>query len=412
MTSITLSELTDQIQQTIRLSFNSTVWIRAEISELRENSGGHCYLELIEKDSDSDTLLAKTKATIWASTYRMLKPYFESSTGQTLRSGLNVLVAVSVEFHGVYGFSLIIRDIDPTFTIGEMAARRMQIIRQLEEDGIADMNKQLRFPQLPQRLAIISSPTAAGYGDFCDQLNNDSSHFAFSKKLFPAVMQGEQAESSIISALEKIFENIELFDVVVIIRGGGATTDLACFDSYELALNCAQFPLPIIAGIGHQRDISILDMVAHTSVKTPTAAAEFLIYQLQQTEKYTVDILSDILNQVKNRIEIENRLVDQMQMRIKQTLRGWVMQKTHLLDKQKNRFQSSLRMQLVRQNNKLLLLEKNIETHSPAFLLKHGYTITTLNGKRITSAKQVKQGDKIRTFVVDGDFGSEITSNS
>lgn len=409
MNSISLSELTDQIQQTIRLSFETPIWIRAEISELRENQGGHCYLELIEKDSDSDTLLAKTKATIWASTYRMLKPYFESSTGQTLRSGLNVLMAVSVEFHGVYGFSLNIRDIDPTFTIGEMATRRLQIIRQLEEDGIVDMNKQLPFPEIPQRLAIISSPTAAGYGDFCDQLKNNSSHFAFYTKLFPAVMQGEQTESSIISALEKIYENIDLFDVVVIIRGGGATTDLACFDSYELALNCAQFPLPIIAGIGHQRDISILDMVAYTNLKTPTAVAEFLISCLQDAENQVVNIIADIQNLVKSNIENESRFIVQTQMRIKQTLRSWVIQKTHSLDRQKNRLKSTLRMQLLKENNNLALLEKNIETHSPNFLLKHGYTITTLNGKRITSARQVKSGDKILTFVHDGEFGSEVS---
>lgn len=411
MTSITLSELTDQIQQTIRLTFGTPVWIRAEISELRENPGGHCYLELIEKDSNSDALLAKTKATIWASTYRMLKPYFESSTGQSLRSGLNVLVAVSVEFHGIYGFSLNIRDIDPTFTIGEMAARRLRIIRQLEEDGIVEMNKQLALPELPQRIAIISSPTAAGYDDFCNQLNNDTSHFAFYTKLYPAIMQGEQAEASIIMALEKIYENTELFDVVVVIRGGGATTDLACFDSYELALNCAQFPLPIIAGIGHQRDISILDMVAHTSVKTPTAAAEFLISNLQFAENKVLNIVADIQYLIKNKIENEFRFIDQTQMRIKQTLRSWVIQKTHLLDRQKSRLRSNVRLQLLKQNNKLVLLEKNIETHSPNFLLKHGYTITSINGKRITSIKQVKTGDKIRTFAADGEFVSEVISS-
>jgi len=408
MTSISLSELTEQIQQTIRMSFDTPVWIRAEISELRENPGGHCYLELIEKDSDSDTLLAKSKATCWASTYRMLKPYFESSTGQSLRSGLKVLVAVSVEFHPVYGFSLNLRDIDPTFTIGEMAARRLQVIRQLEADGVVDMNKQLELPILLQRLAIISSATAAGYGDFNDQLKNDASQFAFYTRLFPAVMQGDQAEASIIAALEKIYEHVDLFDAVVIIRGGGATTDLACFDSYELALNCAQFPLPVIAGIGHQRDFTILDMVAHTSVKTPTAVAEFLIAHLQEAENRVLDIFSDIRYVVKNKIETEYRKVDQAKLRIKQTLRSWVVLKTHRLERHKSRLQATVRMHLLRQNSKLLLLEKNIETHSPAFLLQHGYTITTLNGKRISSTNQVKQGDKIRTFVHDGDFGSIV----
>lgn len=408
MNSITLSELTSQIQETIRMGFDSPVWIRAEISELRENPGGHCYLELIEKDSQSDTLLAKTKATIWATTYRMLKPYFESSTGQSLRAGLNVLVAVTVEFHGVYGFSLNIRDIDPTFTIGEMAARRLKIIRQLEDDGIVEMNKLLELPTLTQRIAIISSATAAGYGDFCDQLNNDPAQFVFYTKLFPAIMQGDQAELSIISALEKIYDSIDLFDLVVIIRGGGATTDLACFDSYDLALNCAQFPLPIIAGIGHQRDVSILDMVAHTSLKTPTAVAEFLISNLQQVENQVLDIFSEIRYLVKNKIENEYFFVNQAKTRIKQTLGTWVVQRAHLLDRQKSRLQSTVRMQLLRQNSKLLLLEKNIETHSPAFLLRHGYTISTVDGKRITSVRQVKVGDKISTFVADGEFISEV----
>lgn len=411
MNSITLSELTTQIQETIRVGFDTPVWIRAEISELRENPGGHCYLELIEKDSNSDGLLAKTKATIWANTFRMLKPYFESSTGQSLRAGLNVLVAVTVEFHGVYGFSLNIRDIDPTFTIGEMAARRLKVIRQLEEDGIVEMNKLLVLPHLPQRIAIISSATAAGYGDFSDQLHNDPAQFVFYTKLFPAIMQGDQAEMSIISALEKIYDSVDLFDVVVIIRGGGATTDLACFDSYDLALNCAQFPLPIIAGIGHQRDVSILDMVAHTSLKTPTAVAEFLISNLQQAENQVLDIFSDIRYLVKNKIENEYFFVNQAMTRIKQTLRTWVVQRAHLLDRQKSRLQSTVRMQLLRQNNKLLLLEKNIETHSPIFLLRHGYTISAVNGKRITSVSQVKVGDKISTFVGDGEFMSEVTPN-
>ena len=409
MTSISLSELTSRIQETIRSNFDSSLWIRAEISELRENPGGHCYLELIEKDSVSDTLLAKTKATIWASTYRMLKPYFESSTGQTLRSGLNVLVAVSVEFHGLYGFSLNIRDIDPTYTIGEMAARRLQIIRHLEADGVLEMNKQLEFPVLPQSLAIISSATAAGYGDFCDQLANDSSQFAFHKKLFPAIMQGDQAEQSIIAALEKIYSTIDLFDVVVIIRGGGATTDLACFDSYELALNCAQFPLPIISGIGHQRDISILDMVAHTSVKTPTAAAEFLISVMQDAENKVVNLMADIQDIIRNRIDNELRFFDHTKFRIKQILQSWVVQKSYVLERQKSRLKSTVRLQLLKQTNRLALLEKTIETHSPVFLLKHGYTITSLNGKRISSVNQVKPGDKIRTFVADGEFGSVVS---
>ena len=411
MNSISLSELTSRIQEVLRFNFDTPVWIRAEISELRENPGGHCYLEFIEKDETTDSILAKSKATIWNSTYRMLKPYFESSTGQSLRAGMNVLVAVSVEFHGVYGFSLNVRDIDPTYTIGEMAARRLKIIRQLEADGVIDMNKQLEMAVLPQRLAIISSPTAAGYGDFCDQLTNDQNHFAFYHKLFPAIMQGDQAEASIIAALEKIYEYAELFDVVVIIRGGGATTDLACFDSYDLAINCAQFPLPIISGIGHQRDISILDMVAHTSVKTPTAAAEFLISKMQLAENNTFSIGFEIRDIVRIQVEQEKRKISTTNLRIKQTLHSWVAAQDYKLTTYRNRIGSLLKLTIASEINRLNMLDKNIETYSPQFLLKHGYSLTTINGKRITSKTEVATGDTIRTYLVDGDFESIVSED-
>lgn len=409
MNSITLSDLTTRVQEAISLNFQKPVWVRAEISELRENAG-HCYMELIEKSEDTDTILAKCRATCWASTYRMLKPYFESSTGQTLTAGLKVLISVSVEFHGVYGFNLSVKDIDPVFTVGEMAARRLQIIRQLEADGIADMNKQLVISSSAQRIAVISSPTAAGYDDFCNQLKNNSDGYVFYHRLFPAIMQGENAEASILSALDKIFESSELFDVVVIIRGGGATADLASFDSYQLALHCAQFPLPIISGIGHHRDISILDMVAHTSVKTPTAAAEFLISNLNETEYQLNNIVSEINYLVSNRLDWERRNLDEMQLRIKHTLKNKVNNKIFLLESQKHRLQSGVRLQLLKQRNKLSLLEKNIESHSPDFLLQHGYTITTLNGKRLTSISQVKENDLVKTHLTDGTFESVVNT--
>jgi len=401
MNSISLSELTVKIQEAIALNFGKPLWIRAEISELRENAG-HCYMELVEKSENSDTLLAKCRATCWASTFRMLKPYFENTTGQNLTVGLKILVAVTVEFHGVYGLSLNVRDIDPVFTVGEMAARRLQIIRQLEADGIAEMNKQLEIPVPAQRIAVIASATSAGYDDFCNQLTNNQFDYVFYKKLFPAVMQGEATEKSVISALEKIYEQAELFDAVVIIRGGGATTDLAAFDSYELALNCAQFPLPIISGIGHQRDVSILDTISHTSVKTPTAVAEFFISNLQSAENQATEIFSDIQYLIKNRLENEYRNLDNAQLRVKHALKNKVTKRAFALENQKRRLHSALRMQFVKQQNKLNLLEKNIETYSPAFLLQHGYTITTLNGKKLASAKNLKKGNKLRTYFADG----------
>lgn len=407
MNSTSLSELTNKIQSVIRQNFTDAIWVRAEISELREN-GGHCYLELIEKDSETDNILAKTRATCWANVYRMLKPYFESNTGETLRAGLNVLVAVTVEFNGVYGFSLNIRDIDPTYTIGELAARRMQIIQKLREEGIDDMNKQLPFPTLPQRIAIISSETAAGYGDFCNQLNSDTSHFAFYPRLFPAIMQGNMAETSIIGALEKIYKHVELFDVVVIIRGGGATTDLSCFDSYNLAINCAQFPLPIIAGIGHQRDVSILDMVAHTSVKTPTAAAEYLISALEKAEEEIDELASELCNFTSNIIQKEHKSLELYLLKIKQASRTGFLKEQNRLSNYLFQLKSMYRNRIHRETNKLAHIATRIETQSPKYLYERGYTITTVHGKRITSALQVKPGDKVTTHLADGHFDSEV----
>lgn len=408
MNHITLVELTEQIQETININFVQPVWVEAEISELRENPSGHCYLDLIEKEKNSDVLLARIKANCWAPVYRILKPYFENTTGQPLRSGLKILISVTVDYHPLYGISLTIHDIEPSFTIGELALRRMEIIRQLEEEGIADMNKQLPFPLLPQRLAVISSPTAAGYGDFCDQLKNNPYSFVFYTKLFPAIMQGEQAAYSIISALEKIYQYIDLFDLVVIIRGGGATADLSCFDSYELALHCAQFPLPILTGIGHQRDISILDLVAHTSLKTPTAVADFLISNLQEAENQLKNLISNISFFTKQKVEMGKNTLNITRFQLKQTLKTWLIQKNHELEKEKNRLKNAIHFALAKEQNKLGMYEKIIQTHSPAFLLKYGYTITTLKGQKITSVEQVKKGDCIQTYVIDGNFESEV----
>ncbi|MDD4428772.1 MAG: exodeoxyribonuclease VII large subunit [Paludibacter sp.] len=403
-----LSQLTRFINQVIKVNFESPIWIKAEISELREASNGHCYLEFIEKDPDTDTLIAKMKANIWANTYRMLKPYFESSTGQQLHAGIKVLVSVTVDFHDVFGLSLNIRDIDPTYTLGELAKRRQEIIRQLEKDGVMEMNKSLDLAALPNRIAVISSPTAAGYDDFCNQLDNNPDGFVFYKKLFPAIMQGDQATDSIIEALDKIYEHADLFDVVVIIRGGGATTDLACFDSYELALNCAQFPLPIIAGIGHQRDLSIVDMVAHTSVKTPTAAAALLIEMMEEAKNKMTDAYTAIYQLLHQRVQNQQQKIADISWKIRHALLNKTAEKKLTLERQKSRLIQAVRLTLRMQKNKIALLENSIERHSPVFLLKYGYTITTVNGKRLTSVKEVKKQDILRTYVSDGEIESVV----
>lgn len=403
-----LSQLTRFINQVIKVNFETPVWIKAEISELREASNGHCYLEFIEKDPDTDTLIAKIKANIWANTYRMLKPYFESSTGQQLHAGIMVLVSVTVDFHDVFGLSLNIRDIDPTYTLGELAKRRQEIIRQLEKDGVMEMNKSLEMATLPNRIAVISSPTAAGFDDFCNQLDNNSDGFVFYKKLFPAIMQGDQAADSIIEALDNIYRHAELFDVVVIIRGGGASTDLACFDSYELALNCAQFPLPIIAGIGHQRDLSIVDMVAHTSVKTPTAAAALLIEMMEEARDRMTDAYTAIYQLLHQRVQSQQQKLADISWKIRHALINKTSDKKLTLERQKSRLIQAVRLAINTQKNKLAILENSIERHSPAFLLKYGYTITTVNGKRLSSVNDVQDRDVIKTYVSDGEVKSIV----
>ncbi len=274
---ISLSGLQRLIKDAITSHVEPTHWIVAEISELHANYSGHCYMELIEKDKKSGAIIAKSKATIWANNYAMLRPYFESTTGQILQAGISVMIKVSVDYHPVYGLSINIRDIDPVYTLGEQQRQRMAILQQLEDEGIIDLNAELALPEIIESLAIISSASAAGYGDFMKQLQGNFYGRMIRTQLFAATMQGDTAPESITRQLEIIFDSYERYDAVVIIRGGGAATDLMCFDNYLLASHIAQFPLPIITGIGHDRDQTIADRVAHTSLKTPTAVAEFVI---------------------------------------------------------------------------------------------------------------------------------------
>ncbi len=405
-----LHELTQHLQRVVKVNFEAPLWIRAEISECRENANGHCYLEFVEKDSETDRFIAKVKATIWVQTYRMIKPMFEEVTGESLKAGLNVLVAVQVEFHDVYGFSLNVRDIDPSFTLGDLSKRRQEVIRQLKEDGIIDMNKELKLPLFPQRLAVISSATAAGYDDFCNQLNHNNQGFIFYEKLFPALMQGDKADLSIIEALDKVYENLDMFDMVLIIRGGGATTDMACFDSYDLALHCAQFPLPIIAGIGHQRDLSIVDIVANTSVKTPTAAATFLIEKMEYAKDKMTDAYHQIYDLLKNKLIEEQLKVNNFNWQARHILQNKTSIKRNLIEKKQLSLKHAIRVIFNVQNNKIALLKTNIERYSPSFMLKFGYTLTTINGKKINSVSQIKEGDKLKTYLTDGEFSSKVES--
>ena len=362
---LTLYQLQLQVKSSLDNTFSMPVWVKAEISEITVNRSGHCYLDLVETEQGTDTVIARCRATIWSYTFRMLKPYFETTTGQAFAQGLKVLLQGKVEYHEVFGFSLNIRDIDPVYTLGDMARQRREIIQKLQENGVFEMNKELDLPIVAQRIAIISSPTAAGLQDFMDQLHNNPHRFVFYTKLFPAVMQGTEAPRSIMNALDLIYEYEDMFDAVVIIRGGGAQIDLACFDQYDLAFHVAQFPLPVITGIGHDKDDTVIDMVAHTRMKTPTAVAEFLIsgalqfsQQLAELENHFIELVNSQLEENKNRL---NDVADQLNLLVNELI--------------------------ISQRNKLHIAQIQLANWSEAFLKKQQSELKqiTINAKNKTN---------------------------
>lgn len=399
--AISLQQLNQLVASVINQTFTDAVWITAELSDVRVASNGHCYMQLVEKDPKRGTMLAFANAHIWSNRWWLIRDTFQQQTGQAFTSGIKVLLQVQVTMHEAYGYSLNVLDVDPTYTLGEMARRRQQIIAQLQEDGVIDMNRELPFPTLPQRIAIISASEAAGYGDFCHQLHDNEWGLCFYTHLFPATMQGDKTESSVIAALEKISMYEDVFDVVVIIRGGGASADLASFDSYDLAFYIANFPLPVITGIGHDRDQTVLDRVAHTSVKTPTAAAALLIDALSQQLSNLQDLQEAIVDNTHGRIEREqlhlNRLIN--------IVRG-----THIsLGQQLNKLQLTgerikmLTSQRIQSDNqKLTYLERTIQMAQPDNILKRGFSITRLNGHAIRSAAEVPAGAKLEIQTADG----------
>lgn len=299
--TLSLSELNSLVADVINTTMSRSYWVEAELSEVRENRG-HCYMELIEKNENSNVPIARASAKCWSNIWSAIKPYFIRITGQQIRAGMKVMLQVHAQFHPQYGFSWIVDDINPEYTMGDMMRKRQEIIRQLKEEGVYDLQKELSLPLFAQRIAVISSATAAGYGDFCNQLENNELGLYFHVELFPTIMQGDNVESSIIASLNQINNREEEFDCVVIIRGGGATADLSGFDTLGLAENVANFPLPIITGIGHERDESILDMVSYQRVKTPTAAAAYLINHLTSTLIRVENAQSTIIDYVKKSI--------------------------------------------------------------------------------------------------------------
>lgn len=406
--ALSLYELNNLVRGVIADTFSQRFWIRAEMSDVRCNQNGHCYLEFIEKDSNNKTIIAKARGSIWSNVFRMLKAYFESETGQAFASGLKVLVQVSIEFHELYGYSLNVHDIDPSYTLGDQAKNRTLIIKQLEEEGVLDLNKELPLAKIANRIAVISSPTAAGYEDFCNQLNNNKDGFIFYNKLFPAIMQGDRTEQSIIAALDRIYENIDKFDAVVIIRGGGATSDLSSFDSYLLAANCAQFPLPIITGIGHERDDTVLDIVAHTRAKTPTAVAEFLIKHIYESASELIDIQDSIIFETNKRLIEEATILNTLVTKYSYIIKDRTKDQLNKLDIISEKIKNAAIRVLQDQKHILESKEQYIEHNSPENILEKGYTLT-LSGKKIIKSKAgVKKGDNIVTRFADGEVESLV----
>ena len=383
---LSLYSLNSLVRSAISDALPLRYWVTGELSEVRETPVGHCYIELVQHDEETQEIVAKARGTVWSRTYSLLCPYFLEETGQPFAAGLKVLLQVSVNFHELYGFTLDVCDIEPAYTIGDIARQRQLIIKRLTDEGVIGLNKELEFPLLPQRVAVISSATAAGYGDFCDQLLNNRYGFVFYPRLFPAPMQGNGAEQGVIAALDAIAGDIDNWDVVVIIRGGGATSELGCFDTYDLANNCAQFPLPIITGIGHLRDESILDIVAHTSAKTPTAAAEFLIHAMLANEATLTELQNSIATAVARRIEDEKRRMETLVAQIPVHTALYMQAQRHRLD----------------------LFQQRIEAASPEHILSLGYSITRLNGKAVRDTATLKPGEEVETTVANGTFTSII----
>jgi exodeoxyribonuclease VII large subunit len=449
---VSLTELQLIIRDSLYVSLPDFYWVTAEISELKENSAGHCYIELIEKNPDEKNVRARVRAIVWSNRYRFIKAFFENSTNETLREGLKILVKTKVEYHELYGLSLIISDIDPAFTIGDMAMKRQLIIKRLEEEGVFSMNKELEIPLVPQRIAVISSKNAAGYTDFIRQLKGNAFGYVFYTALIETSMQGNDTESGVIYALDQIALNYQLFDLVVIIRGGGSQSDLSWFDSYNIAYHVTQFPLPVLTGIGHDKDISVTDLVANKSLKTPTAVADFLINSVSESENYIIEMSTSIIEasrkiieRYKNRIETSSVKIHPLARIMLTAVKENLSAKTiEINNKGKNLIYkaslipSALQSKLISASTSVLSVEKremvmynqnlktmafsvltsasirmkgmesNLQLLNPENVLLRGYTITSLNGKIIKGKNKIKAEDIIDTQFIDGSVRSRV----
>lgn len=427
---LTLIELQNLISSTINRELNEYYWITAEISELKTNYSGHNYLELTDKHKSSDLTTAKIKGIIWSRQARFLLPFFETSTGIQLGEGLSVLIRGKLEYHAIYGLSFIISDIDPGYTIGDVARKRNEIINRLTSEGVIGMNGELDLPLHPRRIAVISSAEAAGYEDFLNQLHSNPYSYKYSTSLFSSVMQGNSTSNSVLNAFEEISNNIDDFDIVIIVRGGGSASDLSWFDDYDIAFMVSQFPIPVISGIGHERDSSVTDIVAHTSCKTPTATADFLIELSAETERYLISLRRGISSNATLRLSEARRILTRLgsafilesRLLIKNRRQKLVLHaeliksgsKYFIANNKKHasnifsEVKASAPLFIDRNKKLIEQLNRSIKHLSPYMVLKRGYSISFKDGKIISSMSDLSKGDKITSQISDGSFTSEI----
>lgn len=404
---LTLLELQRRVKLTLGEQFALPVWVSAEIADLKVNYSGHCYLELIEKElkSDNGVPVAQARAVIWRSAYARIAAYFEAETGQRLAPGIRILAQVVVNYHELYGFSLQITDIDSAYTLGDMEQQRLKTIARLQEEGVWEMNHELALPLVVQRLAIISSAQAAGYQDFCKELAR--SGYRYHLTLFDAFMQGAAAEESIIEALGRVAERQEQFDAVVIVRGGGSTSDLNCFNAYRLSSHVAQFPLPILTGIGHDKDQSVVDLVAHTALKTPTAVAGWLNERMERIEGWLEGAAQQLAELTISRmreaeLRLEQRMSELKQASVERTLR----EKIHL-EKLEERLPERLHQALHNERQRLERAAEVVESRSPQQILQLGFAILRADGRAIRTTEALKRQPRLQVELTDGT--TEIT---
>lgn len=376
---ISLFDLQSKLKEGIECLFPKRIWIRAEVSAVKARSGGHCYLELSQ--SDASGLVAKASAIIWSSKYRFIAPYFESVTGSPIQEGMTVLVEVQVNYSQLYGLSLIVNDVDPEFSLGLKELERQRTIERLQREGLMELQRELPLPLLPYDLAVISASDAAGYRDFMRHLDENPYGFKVAPELFPALMQGADCPSSIISALDAVLASGKEYDAVLILRGGGSKLDLACFDDYDLAAVIAQYPLPVLTAIGHDQDYHVCDMVAHEYVKTPTALADFILNVYEDEDARLSSCGDRIRLAVSNRLYREESLIESLAARVK----------------------GAFSLKVAAMESKLQVLHARVEAADPRRILERGYALATdASGVVLKGVGGRRKGDKVSMMFADG----------